>query len=292
MTAARAVLVTGASSGIGRKLTERLAAQGCLVYAGARHEADLDALAQIQGVRPLCLDVTNMDDIASARQAVAGGGTGLYGLVNNAGVVTFGPVVNGNDNEFALTMAVNLFGPYHVTKAFVPLLIAAKGRIVMIGSVAGTVADPNVSAYSMSKHAIEAFTDSLAAELQPWGVGVSVVKPGSFSTEIGRNALKRLGPDPLVPDFSKFPDAEPVIEVIVRALFDPRPRRRYLVVPNRETAHMTVTRQIAQLVQLNEGHPHSFDRETLIEMIDEQLAAARWQVGTIAEPVVRSTAPG
>jgi len=105
--ASKAVLVTGASSGIGRKITERLAADGYFVYATARKDADLKALGLIKNVQPLRLDVTQPGDIAAAVEAVTKGGRGLYGLVNNAGVATWGTIADMTLEEFDLTMNVN-----------------------------------------------------------------------------------------------------------------------------------------------------------------------------------------
>src|SRR4029079_17737738 len=107
----KAVLVTGASSGIGRKITEHLAAEGYFVYATARKEEDLKALGAIKNVQPLRLDVTQPADIAAAVEAVTKDGRGLYGLVNNAGVATFGTIANMRMEEFDLTMKVNAYGP-------------------------------------------------------------------------------------------------------------------------------------------------------------------------------------
>src|SRR6185312_14072890 len=108
---AKAVLVTGASSGIGRKITERLAADGYFVYATARKDADLEALRAIKNVQPLRLDVTQSADIAAAVESVTKGGRGLYGLVNNAGIATWGTIADMTLEEFDLTMKVNAYGP-------------------------------------------------------------------------------------------------------------------------------------------------------------------------------------
>lgn len=277
MDETNAVLVTGASTGIGRRVTELLAGAGRFVYAGARKESDLQALNAIKNVHAMRLDVTSAKDIAAAVDAIRMRGHGLYGLVNNAGIVTLGSVVDGSDEEFDLVMAVNVRAVYCVTKAFAPLIIAAKGRIVTVGALQGILADRNVSAYSMSKHAVEAFTDSLAAEMQPLGVDVSVVEPGAFHSEIGRNAITRTGANPQLPDFSQYKDPEDVAVAIALALFERRPKRRYLVVPNEGAAQRTIRKQIEQLVQLNEGHPYTLDRNALIEMLDKALAASRPQ---------------
>jgi NAD(P)-dependent dehydrogenase (short-subunit alcohol dehydrogenase family) len=101
----KAVLVTGASSGIGRKITERLAERGFFVYAGARSPADLADLGKLQNVQPLRLDVTVASDIAAAVAAVTKAGRGLYGVVNNAGVVGLAPLLEITDEELQLAMA-------------------------------------------------------------------------------------------------------------------------------------------------------------------------------------------
>jgi NAD(P)-dependent dehydrogenase (short-subunit alcohol dehydrogenase family) len=173
----RAILVTGASTGIGRKITERLAAHGYFVYAGARKDTDLVALNTISGVRAIRLDVTHTDEIDAAVKTIALDGRGLYGLVNNAGISSSGSLVEMPPEEFDLTMRVNVYGPYLVTRAVGPLVIASKGRIVNIGSIRGIVSDSDLGAYQMSKHAIESFTDVLAKELAPVGVNVSLIDP-------------------------------------------------------------------------------------------------------------------
>jgi NAD(P)-dependent dehydrogenase (short-subunit alcohol dehydrogenase family) len=160
----KAVLVTGASSGIGRNITERLAAAGYFVYATARKDADLEALGKIENVQTVRLDVTSPQDVAAAVEAITKAGRGLHGLVNNAGIGTGGAVMDSKQEEFELSMDVNALGPVRVTRAFGPLIIAAKGRIVNISSVSGILAGRNTSAYAMSKHAVEAFTDSLATD--------------------------------------------------------------------------------------------------------------------------------
>jgi len=275
MEASRAVLVTGASTGIGRRITERLAASGYFVYAGVRKSGDIKALGGIGNVEPIRLDVTNPNDIAAALVTVTDAKRGLYGLVNNAGIATVDSLVTGNEAEFELVMSVNVHGVYRVTKSFAPLIIANKGRIVMIGSISGILADANIGAYSMSKHAIEAFTDSLAAELLPSGVGVSVIEPGNLNTNIARNAIERRGTDGGFPDLSKCPEPGVVADAVMLALTEPEPRRRYLVVSTEVEARVTIKKQISQLVQLNEGHRYSYSRSALLEMLDCALTNAR-----------------
>jgi NAD(P)-dependent dehydrogenase (short-subunit alcohol dehydrogenase family) len=269
----KAVLVTGASSGIGLKITERLAADGYFVYAGARKDADLKALGAIRNVQPVRLDVTKQADIDGAVSLVTKAGRGLYGLVNNAGIVTIGSVADTKMEEFDAVMAVNLYGPWRVTRAFAPLIIAAKGRITNIGSLNGIVASPQASAYSMSKHAIEAFTDALDAEIGPLGVRVNVVEPGSYKSNIAKNALQRSGTGAqFVASVAHDKDPDEVAAAVEQALFAPAPKHRYLVVPNQQQAAVTIETQINRLVQLNEGQPYTYDRDALVKMLDAALA--------------------
>jgi len=272
---AKAVLVTGASSGIGRKITERLAADGYFVYAGARMDADLQALAAIRNVQPVRLDVTRPQDIENAVTRITKAGRGLHGLVNNAGVAALGSFADMSTADFDLMIAVNLYGPYRVTKAFAPLIAAQKGRIITIGSIAGILAGKQLGPYAMSKHAIEAFTDSLAEEMAPVGVQVSVIEPGSYNSDIAKNALRRQGLDPKSGDRTQFKDPDEVADAVERALFEANPKRRYMVVPNQQEAERTIRKQIEQLVQLNEEQRYTYDREALTKMLDEALAGAR-----------------
>jgi len=273
--APKAVLVTGASTGIGRKVTEKLAADGYFVYAGARKEEDLKALAAIKNVQAVRLDVTNLQDIDVAVETIKRGGRGLYGLVNNAGVSTVGTLADLKPEEFDLIMAVNVYGPYRVTRAFEPLILADKGRIVTIGSISGIGAPADLGAYAMSKHAMEAFTDSLAAQMSTHDVQVSIIEPGNYNSQIGKNATLRTGVVTRLTERSKYKEPDEVADAVEKALFEPKPRRRYMVAPDQEEAEWTIRKQIEQLVQLNEGQPYTYDRDALIKMLDEALANAR-----------------
>jgi NAD(P)-dependent dehydrogenase (short-subunit alcohol dehydrogenase family) len=276
-TRQKAVLVTGASTGIGRAVTELLAANGYFVYATARKDADLAELGKLENVQPIRLDVTKQEDIDAAVATIKKAGRGLYGLINNAGIGTGGSVIDAPQQEFDLTMDVNVSGPWRMTKAFAPLIIAEKGRIAMTSSISGVLAGANTTTYVMSKHAIEGFTDSLAAELAPHGVYVSAVEPGNYKTEIYRSAAKRLGGqhEARANDLDKFQPPDDVAAAFLAALSDPQPKRRYLVVPLEDQARRTIQKQIAQLVELNEGHKYTYDRETLIKMLDAALAGSR-----------------
>ncbi len=271
----KAVLVTGASTGIGRKITERLAAAGYFVYATARKPADLEALGKIQNVQAVRLDVTSPEDVAAAVDVVTKAGRGLHGLVNNAGIGTGGPLMDSKQEEFELAMNVNALGPVRMTRAFGSLIIAAKGRIVNISSVSGILAGKNTSAYAMSKHAVEAFTDSFATEMQPLGVHVSAVEPGNYNSQIMHNAAARMGLTSRLNERPSEIEPDAVAAAVEHALFAVNPKRRYLVVPNEPQAQRTIRKQIAQLVELNEGQIYTYDRATLIKMLDEALAGSR-----------------
>jgi NAD(P)-dependent dehydrogenase (short-subunit alcohol dehydrogenase family) len=272
--AQKAVLVTGASTGIGRKITERLAKAGYLVYAGARKEQDLKDLDAIPNVRSVRLDVTSADEIAAAVATVTRAGRGLYALVNNAGVGLGGRLVDTKEEDFHFLMNVNLYGPYRITKAFSPLIVASKGRIMTIGSISGILTGPYSGAYSMSKHAVEAFAAVLAAEMAPLGVQVSVVEPGNYNSEISKSAAKRMGAA-WSGDRSRFKEPDEVAAVVLQALSEPNPKRRYMITPNQREAEMTIRKAIEVLVQLNEGQQYTYDRDALVKMLDESLATAK-----------------
>jgi NAD(P)-dependent dehydrogenase (short-subunit alcohol dehydrogenase family) len=186
-------------------------------------------------------------------------------------------------DEFDLVMKVNVYGPVRMIKAFEPLIVAARGRIVNIGSISGIGASPNLMAYAMSKHSIEALTDILAVELADTGVHVIVVEPGNYDSEIGKNAIMRVGANSpvlsspgykLQADRSNYKEPDEVAMAVEAALSDAKPKRRYMVVPNQREADWTLNSQIRQLVQLNEGQPYTYDQSGLDKMLNDALAGA------------------
>jgi NAD(P)-dependent dehydrogenase (short-subunit alcohol dehydrogenase family) len=280
----KAILVTGASTGIGRKVTERLAADGYFVYAGARKDKDIAELSAIKNVEGIRLDVTKPEEIAVAVATITKEGRGLYGLVNNAGVAITGSLIDTEEKDFDFLMQINTYGPFRVTRAFIPLITREKGRVVNIGSISGILARPLLGVYSMSKHSIESYTDTLAEELAPSGVGVSVIEPGNYRSEITSNMLKHMGnevTDPKLktrlgtPDRIEYREPDEVADAVKRALSDAKPQRRYMVVPNQQEAEITIQKQIQQLVQLNDNQPYAYSREALIAMLDAALAEAK-----------------
>jgi NAD(P)-dependent dehydrogenase (short-subunit alcohol dehydrogenase family) len=270
-----AVLVTGASAGIGRKVAERLAAEGYYVFAGARKEQDLKALDAIPNVRGVRLDVTSPADVAAAVEIVRASGRALHGIVNNAGVAVVDPVLNTRDDDFDFQMQVNVYGVFRVTKAFAPLVIESKGRIVNISSISAFLSDSGTSAYTMSKAAVEAFTNVLAAEMAPLGVSVIAVEPGAYNTDILKPALERSVTKGFSADRSTMKPPDEVANVVLQALSDAKPKRRYMIVPEQSQAEETIRGVVDVLVQLNEDQAYSYDRAALIRMVDEAAATTR-----------------
>lgn len=286
----KAVLVTGASTGLGRTMTEAMAAQGYFVYAGARKDKDIEELNAIENVQAIRLDVNQQDQIDAAVKTIKQAGRGLYGLVNNAGVAVLGPLIEVDEKDFHFQMNVNIYGPYRITRAFAPLIIESKGRISIIGSISGTLSSATWGPYSMTKFAMEAFADALADEMKQFDVIVSLVEPGAYKSKIGRSALDRMGERNQSTADSQFQEAmdgsvnwlsafendagDPteVAEVVMKALFDDNPKPRYLIVPNEQQAHWTINRAIERMVEQNHDQKFSYDRTALIEMLDAAIA--------------------
>ena len=184
----KSVVITGASTGIGRACALHMDRLGWRVFAGVRRDADAASLRAEASTRlaPLMLDVTDQASIKEAADVVRDslGGHGLSGLVNNAGIPYGGPVEFLILDQVRRTFDVNFFGLIAVTQAFLPMLRTGHGRIVNMSSVSGMIAAPFVSPYSSSKFAMEALSDALRVELHPWNIGVSVIQPGAIDTPI------------------------------------------------------------------------------------------------------------
>ncbi len=285
----KSILITGASTGIGRNLAESLAERGYHVYAGARKDGDLKELDAIDNITAVKLDVTKQDQIDAVVAMIEEKGTGLWGLVNNAGVGGGGAVIDTDIEDQTFVYDVNVEGVYRTTKAFAPLVVESGGRIVTTGSIAGTLAAfPGFSAYAGSKHWIEAFTDSVAAELEPQGVWVSVVEPGNYKSNIRRSSVERAMQQAKadggeITDEMKeryeataerelsYKEPDEVTDAFLHALFDDEPLRRYMVVPNEEEQQWTIGTKINELVQLNAWGPYSYTRDELVAMLDAAL---------------------
>ena len=267
----RSVLVTGASSGIGRASVFALLEAGFQVYAAVRSE---QAAARLREEAPagtgprlecLPLDVTSDAQIRAAVERVTTdlGSRGLWGLLNNAGISVAGPLEFVSSDDLRRQLEVNVTGQLAVTRAFLPMLRTARGRIVTTGSVSGFIALPGLGAYAMSKHAMEAFSDCLRRELRPWGIAVSLLEPGTIATDIWQKGLDefdgtmRQPPPGLVETYGGLLNsmhelarksvrhaspAELVARDVVHAFTASRPRTRY-----RTGADSRLQRWIARL---------------------------------------------
>jgi NAD(P)-dependent dehydrogenase (short-subunit alcohol dehydrogenase family) len=187
-----AVVITGASTGIGAASAVELGRRGFRVFAGVRKYTDGERLKdQSPDIVPLPLDVTDSCQIAIAAETVgrAVQQAGLAGLVNNAGIVVAGPLEILPLDHLRRQLEVNVVGQIAVTQAFLPLLRKARGRIVNMSSLNGRIAPPYMAPYAASKHALEALNDALRLELRAWGIAVSVIEPGATTTQIWDKSL-------------------------------------------------------------------------------------------------------
>jgi NAD(P)-dependent dehydrogenase (short-subunit alcohol dehydrogenase family) len=184
--AERCVVITGASSGIGRACAVHLAERGFRVFAGVRKVKDGEALRLEAGdaVVPIEIDVTDGATIAAARERVGGAlrERGLDGLVNNAGIGTPAPVEYLTTEVLRRQFEVNVFGQIAVTQAFLPLIRRGRGRIVNMGSVGGHITIPFGGALCGSKSAFRSLNDALRLELRAAGIHVCLIEPGSIHT--------------------------------------------------------------------------------------------------------------
>jgi len=184
----RSVLVTGCATGIGRACVEHLAHQGYNVFAGVRCETDVHEIERAHrgAVIPLLLDVTEPASVAAARERLETSLSlqGLDALVNNAGIAVAGPLEYLAEKDLLRQFSVNVFGAMAMTRALLPLLRRARGRVVNVGSIAGRVTFPFLGPYSASKAALASLTATLRLELRSMGVQVCLVEPGSIATPI------------------------------------------------------------------------------------------------------------
>jgi len=250
----RAVVVTGASTGIGRAAVAKCVREGSHVFASVRKQADADSLkAEFgEGVTPLMFDVADEPAVraGAAQVAQALGNRKLFGLVNNAGIAVPGPLLHLDTDDLRRQFEINLFGVHTVTRAFADLLGAdreragAPGRIVMISSVGGQNGAPFVGPYAASKFAIEGYSQSLRRELMLFGIDVIVVGPGAIATPIWdkaeQNDLKRFSNTPYAAATERVADymlkqgreglpASDVGDLIWRCLAQPNPKTRYAI---------------------------------------------------------------
>lgn len=196
------VLVTGTSSGIGRGLCQALIEKGYKVFGTVRNRKDATELNKEFGknLDALLVDVTDEKQVIKAKERVQNylNGKPLTALINNAGIATLGPVEFLPTSDFKKQIDTKILGTFLCTKIFLPLLgtdnnlIGNPGRIVNISSIlGGKIGSPFMSGYCASKHAVEAFSESLRRELKPYRIKVIIVAPGSVSTPIWKEVKKQ-----------------------------------------------------------------------------------------------------
>ncbi len=256
----KAVVVTGASTGIGFAASVALAKAGYDVFAGVRSAAAGEPLTKASAttpgkITPIILEVTDAASVAAAAAQVktALGGEPLFGLVNNAGIGLGGPLLLQPIDEIKLVFEVNVIGLLRVTQAFAPLLAATStsqarpGRVVNISSVGGKLGAPFLGAYVGSKHAVEGLSESLRRELMLFGIDVIIIGPGAVVTAIWDKAeasdVGYLAGTPYEASARRFNDyfikggrqglkPERLGAAVLRALTVDNPKTRYAVVKN------------------------------------------------------------
>lgn len=289
----KAVLVTGASSGIGLAITQYLADHGFYVYAGARKDEDLKRLNTMKNVSSVRLDVTKQVDVDAAVQFVTTQGRGLFGVINNAGVASLGELTKTSDQDVLWQYDINVMGPLRVNRAFFPLLKQSKGRTAIIGSLSAFLAGPGGGGYGMTKAAAEVYAETLALELAHDDVTVGIIDPGAFKSR-GREkvAMKMLTGKPdldqhlteeqmkvfagVQADEAKRDDPTPVAEQTFRFLTSDRPRLHYMAANNEQVAHLVIRTMLDRTLQLNESQPaYVLNRSQLVKMIDDALVQTK-----------------
>jgi len=245
-----AVLITGSSTGIGAACALDLDARGFRVFAGVRSEGDGERLRSrgSQRLSPVRIDVTEPETVRAAAEQVSAavGEAGLAGLVNNAGVLVCAPIELVDLDLFRRQLEVNVIGVVAATQAFLPLVRAARGRIVNVGSISGRVVAPCFGPYAASKFALEALTDALRVELRKWDIFVSIVEPDTVRTPIWDKLEKQPG-EHFVHTLELYDDelralrkatyalgktgmpVERVVRAVRHALSARRPKTRYAV---------------------------------------------------------------
>lgn len=258
----QSVLITGASTGIGKACSEALAKLGWLVFAGVRQTADADALTQMSpNIIPVTMDVTQLESIQHAAEAVRAyikdHPVRSFSIVNNAGVVVAGPLEFLPLKDIQQQFDINVYGTLAVTQTFLPVLRSVamsqniqESRVLMMSSIAGLTAVPFLGPYCASKYALEALSDALRMELSYWGIPVSIIEPGSIRTPLWDKSDDRIAkmvdalPDVALKLYKPFynrlrasakltakqggsPDE--VVRTVVNVLSCRQPKTRYLV---------------------------------------------------------------
>jgi NAD(P)-dependent dehydrogenase (short-subunit alcohol dehydrogenase family) len=237
----RVVLVTGASSGIGEATATRLASAGYTVYGAARR---VDRIAQLPGVTPIAMDITDDQQVSAAVQRIIDEQGRLDVLINNAGYAQYGPVEDVSIDAARRQFDVNIFGLARLTQLVIPHMRAqGKGTIVNVSSMGGRIYTPLGAWYHATKHALEGWSDCLRVELKPMGINVVIIEPGAIATEFNdvvnthhvgvsdpyldlQGKMDRTMSDPSFN--SKLSSPTLIADTILKAIQAPKPKGRYM----------------------------------------------------------------
>jgi len=248
----KSILISGASTGIGKAAALYLDQKGFKVYAGVRRAEDGKRLEkQSRQLKSLLLDVTQEEDVQKALDTISKENDGhLFGLINNAGIVVLGPMECLDSQDLQLQIDVNVLGVARLIRSSLPLLRKSHGRIINISSTSGLLALPFAGAYAASKFALEGLSDSLRVELRPFGVEVILIEPGAVATPLWQKTQEQIKGlkhktkpevfdlyDSYINKSSRIIDkvkekaisVDKVVEAISKALNSKRPKQRYLV---------------------------------------------------------------
>ncbi len=280
----KSVLVTGASSGIGRAITEYLAGRGFFVFAGARSQQAIDELDSLENVIGVRLDVTSVDDLQVVFDTVKERKIVLFGLVNNAAVAVAGAFADLDVGLLRKQFEVNVFGQHQAVRGFLPMLRETKGRIVNISSIAGLLVVPYICAYVMSKYALEAYSEGLARELEKYEIKVSIVEPGDIKTSVVKKIhgafleraerktdyteeYKQMA-ESFIMSLENRPDPVIVAEAVFHALSSEVPHSRY-VVGSKNEEKFTFSVLLSRILEINEGLKEKWSFEEINRLLTE-----------------------
>jgi NADP-dependent 3-hydroxy acid dehydrogenase YdfG len=283
----RNVLVTGASSGIGRRITEFLSDKGFHVFATARKPEDLSELHSLKNVSGIHMDVTKQEDIENFTKWLEKHNQDLFAVVNNAGILDLGPIYEYSIEQINSVFEVNLYGMMRVTHVVLPYLKRSKGRVIIISSMSGILSGKWGGTYVITKHAVEAYGDTLQKDLEEFGIFTSLIEPGNYRSKISLNNAKRLKNElkaigtgnpntmrlKLVSRLEevaikeeKYPEPTDVAKAVYEALTSENPLPRYMVGPPSET-DLVINRMFEELFQLNEYPENHMSRDQLVERL-------------------------
>jgi len=292
ITQSKPILITGASSGIGKLVTEYLAQKDQLVYACARKKKDIEKLNKVENVTSFRLDVTNPLDVQKVVTRVKQEGRGLFGLVNNAGISDCWPILSTSEEMLHRVFNVNVYGPLRITNALIPYLIESQGRIVNVSSISGLFTPTYLGTYSMSKYALEAWSNALSQELKNYNVKVSIIEPGNYKSNIVNASIPVLVERYKKTTNSLFqeeiesimspeeegknnrenlPSPDEVADAVLDALFNEHPKARYLVISQLESKlfPLVLKAQLVEVFQLFKDNCHRFTVKDLRNLLDE-----------------------